>query len=47
MGWNQKIFLSEDFLDPEPTLAIPSPALITPLLGNIFPNNLPLMCLIA
>ena len=40
MGWNQKIFLSEDLLDPLPTLAIPSPALIIPLSANIFPNKL-------
>ena len=35
-----KIFLSEDFLDLYPTLAVPSPAHITPLPDNIFPNRL-------
>ena len=40
MGWNQKNFLSEDFLEPQPTLAVPSPALITPLAASIFPNRL-------
>ena len=34
MGWNQKTFLRKDFL------AVYSPALITPLSANIFPNKL-------
>ena len=40
MGWNQKIFLNEDFLDPWRTIAVRSPALITPLPDNISPNRL-------
>ena len=39
MGRNQ-IFLNEDLLDPLPTLAVPSPALINPLPADIFPNRL-------
>ena len=43
--WRDKKFfnedlLIEDLLDPWPTLAVPSPALITPLPANIFPNRL-------
>ena len=37
-GAESKNFLSEDFLDS--TLALPSPALITPLPANIFSNRL-------
>ena len=40
MGWNQKKFLSEDFLDKKLILAVSSPAVITPLPANIFPNRL-------
>ena len=39
-GVKSKFFLSEDFLDPYPTLAVPSPALITPLPANTFPDRL-------
>ena len=39
-GVESKFFLSGDFLDPYPTLAVPSPALITPLSANIFPKRL-------
>ena len=40
MWWNQKSFLNEDLLDPLPTLAFSSPAVITPLPNTIFPNKL-------
>ena len=40
MGWNQKYFLSQDFLDPYLTLAVPSTAITTPLPANIFPKRL-------
>ena len=44
MGWNQNFFneglLDEDPLDPLLILAVLSPALITPLPANIFPNKL-------
>ena len=40
MWWNQKTFLIEDLLDPYPALTVPSPALITSLPVNIFPNRL-------
>ena len=39
MGWNQNGW-GEDFSDPQPTLAVPSPVLITPLPDNRFPNRL-------
>ena len=43
MWWNQNVFneclLTEDVLDPLPTLAVPFPALITPLPANIFINT--------
>ena len=35
-----KNFLNEDLLDLLPTLAVPSPAPITPLPANIFPIRL-------
>ena len=39
MWWNQNFF-DEDILDLLPTLAVPSPTLITPLPNNISPNKL-------
>ena len=41
MLWNQKKILNEDPLGPQPNLAVPFPALITPLPANIFSNRLP------
>ena len=35
-----KKILSEDLLNPQPTLAVPFPALTNPLPTNIFPNKL-------
>ena len=40
MWWDQNVLLDEDPLDPLPTLTVLSPALITPLPANIFPNRL-------
>ena len=39
MGRSQKCFLTDDLLDPWPTLTVPSPAIMTPLPANIFPNR--------
>ena len=40
MVWHQKDVLNEDLLDPYPTLAVPSPALISSLPADIFTNRL-------